>query len=289
MTGGEIFGAAGKAIGSAGKKFLDEDETSKKHLQKLAEGSPAMQAAADAYARRMAVKQEILLRLLKPLAHLFRVSRDYFEEEFAADMAVKTAEIPEEDLITPSPSVAIPAMAGLQYSLEHLELKEMYLNLLATATDGRRSKEAHPAFAEVIKQLSPDEARLLRSCFNKHTPIVKIVRWRGPGYSYLHTRLADLRDPRTGEQLDAELSAVYINNWIRLGLMEAIDKELGGKWHYEWARSSPAYVAAKANKKRFEHIRLESGDLVPTSFGERFARAVEIPIRDDCRWCDLRL
>ena len=37
----------------------------------------------------------------------------------------------------------------------------MYLNLLATAMDKDTVERAHPAFAEVIRQLTPDEARIL--------------------------------------------------------------------------------------------------------------------------------
>jgi hypothetical protein len=37
----------------------------------------------------------------------------------------------------------------------------MYVNLLATAMDRQTAEKAHPAFVEIIRQLTPDEARLM--------------------------------------------------------------------------------------------------------------------------------
>lgn len=161
MTSGEIVPVA-KAAAAVARVALGENHRAKDELAELAKNSEAMPAAAEVRARRIAVKQEILLNVYRPLAWIFRVRRDYFESgTFTADLAEKTAEIPEEHLTTPRASVAFPAMEGLGYSIDEPDLKEMYLNLLAAATDDRREEDAHPSFAEIIKQLSAQEAQLL--------------------------------------------------------------------------------------------------------------------------------
>src|SRR5450759_490020 len=159
MTGGEIAAVgAGKAILKAGAEALSEDSKTNAILGDLAKSSTAMQAAAEVRARRIAVKQEILLRIWQPFAKWFGVSSDYFETTFANDLAEKMVEVPQEEIVTPKVSVVAPAVQGLSYSLDEPNLKEMYLNLLAGASDQRRANKAHPSFAEIIKQLSADEA-----------------------------------------------------------------------------------------------------------------------------------
>lgn len=67
----------------------------------------------------------------------------------------------EDQLITPSPVVAIPALEAIRITGSEPTLRDMYLNLLAGAMDKDKAKNAHPAFVEMIKQLAPDEARIL--------------------------------------------------------------------------------------------------------------------------------
>ena len=69
--------------------------------------------------------------------------------------------VPEADMITVHPQISGPALDGLRYVDENGLIAEMFLNLLARAMDKRRVNEAHPAFVEIIRQLSPDEALIL--------------------------------------------------------------------------------------------------------------------------------
>jgi hypothetical protein len=174
MTGGEIA-AFGKAAEAVAKKALAEDEKTKDVLLRVAEDTPELKAAARTMAARVAVKEQIKLKLYQPLARLFGISSSYFEHTFQQDMAVKMNDVPLEHIITPSPSVAIPAMQSLSYTFEEPSLKDLYLNLLATASDDRWAHQAHPAFAEIIKLLAPDEARLLKSVLvRRQTPIARV-------------------------------------------------------------------------------------------------------------------
>ena len=70
----------------------------------------------------------------------FDKARIYFTERFPADMAQKAASIPPEAVVEPKASVAGPALQGLAFCHEEEDLKEMYLNLLASAMDDRVAK-----------------------------------------------------------------------------------------------------------------------------------------------------
>ncbi len=286
MTGPEIVPTASKAAAAA-KEALSEDDSVKAELLEAARDSPHMRAAADSYARRIALKQEILLRLFLPLALLVGVSRDYFDRDFAADLAEKIADTHEEHLTSPPPSVAVPAMQGLSYSLDEPDLKEMYLNLLATAADDRVSESAHPSFADIIKQLSPAEARELLDVLQ--VPVMPIVRLRlmaqsGPGGTLMCNHVLPYSSEPGGPPGEEPSLPVWVDNWVRLGLIDVdYGAHLTADGMYDFVRERPEYMRLVAMDERGEGaIDVDQGLLRPTDFGRRFRAAVSptVPPRE---------
>ncbi len=278
MTGCEIVPAAAKAAVSLTRKATD-DSDDKAALQQLAAESPHMKAAADSYARRVAVKQAVLLRIYQPLARFLGVSRAYFDTEFHEDMAKKVADIPEEHLTTPSPSVAIPTMQGLSYSVEEPNLKEMYLNLLATATDDRVADVAHPSFAQVIMQLSPREAPLLLEVLTAALlPIVRLGRLAtdGWGQTTVMSHLLPSYDDASGEPSEEPLLPAWVDNWVRLGIIEVdYNRNLVGAERYDWVKSLPEFQRlAAVDDRGVESLQVDPGIIRTTDFGARFLDAV---------------
>ncbi len=74
----------------------------------------------------------------------------------------KVDKIPEERLCDPEPYVAIPAIQQISYCYDSKELRNLYANLLASSMDKNKKKEVHPGYVDIIKQLTPDEAKLLK-------------------------------------------------------------------------------------------------------------------------------
>jgi Abortive infection alpha len=277
MTGGEII-AAGVGVGKA---VLGKDSSTKKQLAAMAAETPEMKAAAAAYARRVLLKQQILLRVYEPLAKLVGVSREYFERDFAAELAEKITNIPDENITTPSPSVAVPAMEGLARSLSEPSLKEMYLNLLAAATDDRRIGDAHPSFAEIIKQLSAEEAGLLSRILRQPRALIPIAR------VHVDTRMSGRRfdvgrhivhweGNGSRKPLNPEMGPVYVDNWIRLGLVDvSYHYRVAGSHRYDWIKNEPEIRRLQDEYSSLrEVVRVVMGKLTLTDFGERFGSAV---------------
>ncbi len=274
---------AAKATITAAQNALAEDQSVGKQLREIAKDSPTMKLAAEKYARRIAIKQHLLLKLYEPLAKWAGVSKSYFESDFAVDMAEKIADIPDEDLKSPPPSVAVPAMLGLGYSLDEPTLKEMYLNLLTTATDGRRGDSAHPSFAEIIRQLSGREARLLSECLRqKEVPIVQLKRTdtalAGGGFTVLQNHVLQLVNGDTNEAVEEALGAMWVDNWMRLGLMTAkYDEWLVQEGRYDWAEERPEVLRHRqVHGSDTVKIEAQRGLLHATDFGRRFEAAVSL-------------
>jgi hypothetical protein len=83
--------------------------------------------------------------------------------------------IPEHRIISPDPVVAGPAIEALRFAGHKEELRKLYANLLASSMDSETAHKAHPAFVEILKQLTPDEARLLTYMSpNTSYPVIQI-------------------------------------------------------------------------------------------------------------------
>ena len=70
-------------------------------------------------------------------------------------------QVPEEKRIEAHTQVAGPVLEGLRYVDETNIIADLFVNLLARSIDRDRVSEAHPAFVNIISQLSSDEAQII--------------------------------------------------------------------------------------------------------------------------------
>lgn len=75
----------------------------------------------------------------------------------------KLSKISPEKIVPPPLFVSAPTLQACCYAADSEELHNMFSSLLATAMNADTQHKAHPAFVEVIKQLSPLEASILSS------------------------------------------------------------------------------------------------------------------------------
>lgn len=135
----------------------------------------------------------------------------------------KIKKIPEEKLVEPEPYVAIPAIQQISYCQNSEELRELYANLLVASMNEDTKWDVHPAFVDIIKQLTPDEARYLTSLPDRILDIHPIIdvgvslsddaRGTSPVISnFTNYNIDKLEHP---EQICS-----YIDNLVRLKLIE---------------------------------------------------------------------
>src|SRR5688500_12654411 len=122
-------------------------------VMKAAGDNPDVKSAGAELGKTALTVTKAINAVLLPVAALnFAVDRAkrYFSESFEKDFAPKAQRIPPERFVEPKLAIAGPALQGLAFQHEEPPLKEMYLNLLASAMDSRSASGAHPAFVEVI-------------------------------------------------------------------------------------------------------------------------------------------
>lgn len=82
----------------------------------------------------------------------------------------KLKDVDPDAIVNPETYVAVPALQAISYSMDSEELRNLYANLISKAMVSYSKDEVHPAFVEIIKQLSPFDAKLINSLFNVEVP-----------------------------------------------------------------------------------------------------------------------
>lgn len=246
--------------------------------------SPEARQAASNLGKTAVTLTSALNNCLLPIAAInygIDKARRYFEENFSKDLAEKTADIPDENLIEPKASLASSIINRLAFSHDEIDLKEMYLNLLASSMDSEKMKNAHPAFVEIINQLSADEARVWQGVAKSlHMPIIEIRQKNVSNRTWntVKSHVMQYVELSTGEPVVEPNLELWVNNWIRLGMCSVdYDKTLAATGAYEWAESRPEYLQyLNDNKDVDEKIEIQHGVLRVTELGRVFSIAVAI-------------
>lgn len=131
---------------------------------------------------------------------------DYAIPKYFGDRKIK-----KENIITPDISIAGPAIEAMRYTANKQKIREMYKNLLGAAMNIDTADEVHPAFIEVIKQLTPNEAIFLEYLFGYRKAMIDYESTSG----FFNKNVIEISEEYSNEDTES-----YINNFIRLGLFE---------------------------------------------------------------------
>lgn len=69
--------------------------------------------------------------------------------------------VKNENMQSPNPNILIPTINGLSINPDDTLLGEMFFNILQSSVDKTRQEFLNPAFTEILKQLSKDEAIII--------------------------------------------------------------------------------------------------------------------------------
>lgn len=150
---------------------------------------------------------------------------DQIKDFVSTKVAERLKNVAPENIVTPKPNVAGPALESLRFTGHEESLSDMYANLLAASMDKNTEAGAHPAFVEIIKQLTPDEAKIL-ALFLVAMPFPLLnVRQNFKPRPDGQTGGLDVmvNYSQLGEIANCEfihLTPTYIDNICRLGLAE---------------------------------------------------------------------
>lgn len=198
-----------------------------------------------------------------------------------ATLTKRLRNIPPNQIVTPNPSVVGPAIEAFKFNGHNREMRELFANLISSSINAKNAHRTHPAFVEIIKQINPDEARILQhlAASDSYPRISRIQVtlgwWNEDKFKNLLNSVEGICE---GIKLDnPELVPSYIDNLRRLQLIEMTYEEKDELPGIQHTTRTITDVNEKVNKIiNARRRRIE--DMEFTSLGRQF---IEICISPD--------
>jgi hypothetical protein len=143
--------------------------------------------------------------------------------------------------------------------------------LMRRSNDVHVVEDTHPAFARILSEITPDEARVLRFLYLEGPqPALDIRTWRqlGIGSELVAEGLSMIGEHaglRNVDRID-----LYLTNLSRLGLLDFSREQVSNPTRYQVIEAQPKVAAALKSAGRAPKLIQRSIRL--TAFGEEFVR-----------------
>lgn len=204
------------------------------------------------------------------------------EYNFERRIAERLNNVPQDQLQTPPLLIAGPTLQALQYAIEEPTLREMYEKLITTAMNKQTASSAHPAFVEIIKQLTPDEAKIFNFLATEMAfPTITISTPARVAHSVLRNpHQYVIKDFNIAAErancgsLDFASTMSAIDNLIRLRLAYRLLEEreaVGNAEDYNQLKQhSTVQSTIKQLKEQNKGIQITHSGIEITEFGKQF-------------------
>ena len=197
------------------------------------------------------------------------ISYKYKLECFEDDFRGKVLTIQEGKLCEPNLLIAGPTLEALKYTYDVQELREMYVNLLSSSMNMDYVAIVHPSFVDIIRQLTPDEAKLLNLLKADGKHAVVDIRQQLPDDGGEVDIIKDFSHISYGVCECPENIGAYLGNLQRLGIITIPDnRHLSEDAHYDLIRNNPLIAPYVSEGKNV----FKKKCLIVTSFGENLLK-----------------
>jgi hypothetical protein len=218
----------------------------------------------------------VALMPISVMVHGFKEIEDKLKE----GLSRKLNGLDKSQIVEPPLNVVGPLLEKYKYNHDTGVLSDMFISLLANSMDSERSAESHPAFVDIISQLSPDEAKLFKAIsVSDVCPKIDLALKNVEKGSYNLVRKNLLNNSITIDLQFKNFIPAYIDNLQRLNLISvtsgSMQHHYSDEKHYEELLQSPIVKSLE------KLIDVEKQTVVPykgfisvTDFGKSFYRAV---------------
>ena len=152
------------------------------------------------------------------------LNKEYAIDETKKLLEKKLENVDPDKIVEPEAYVAVPAIQAISYSMNSEELRNLYANLLAKAMNSDTKDLVHPSFVEIIKQMSPTDALILKEINLNY--IIPFLRRSSKFDNYNATAQDPVLQARTNTTITlinfAKQNEIDFSlfNLLRLGLIE---------------------------------------------------------------------
>lgn len=107
------------------------------------------------------------------------LTAEELEEKYSVFLKKTINKVPKDDCIIPKGVVASPLLEHVKYVFDEDGLSDMFSNLLANSMSANIEKMVHPAFVEMLKQMSPLDVEFMNLYFRKNDIIeISELTWQ---------------------------------------------------------------------------------------------------------------
>lgn len=124
--------------------------------------------------------------------------------------------IPKEKIKEPDVAIAVPAIEALRYTAKEEVVREFFVNLLGASMNSDTTSLVHPAFVEIVKQLSVSDAKCLIYLKGYRKALIDFEVRINKEYTFVGSNAIDVP-----KEFKSNITS-HINNFIRLGIFEKV-------------------------------------------------------------------
>lgn len=191
-------------------------------------------------------------------------------EVFKQQLEDSINQIPADKKVEPSVQTTAQALENSKYCMDQDNLREMFLALITNSMNADFQKDAHPSFAEILKQMSPLDAEIIKVFKNSSLvglPICRYQENRNGGYqTLLENVFIDYFNP------NLEACSISISSLTRLGLLKVSYNDfILNNEVYKGFEVHPWFLLLKKNLPD-KNITIQKGIVSLTPLGRSFTR-----------------
>lgn len=207
------------------------------------------------------------------------ISYKYKLEQFEKDLIRRMNEIPSENIIEPPLNIVGSVIESLKYTFDTNELREMYMNLLTSSMDISKIQYAHPSYVDIIRQMTPLEAKILKKIVSEGRGIECSKITFNFEDKYFSKAMPKIFSPTLKiEDISPFLISSSIENLCRLGLIRHSTTSWITNFNYEDLKKDPYVVEVfnllkSNNPDKDINIKVTKECISMNDFGENFSNA----------------
>lgn len=234
----------------------------------------AVQPASKVVGKSLETVAKTVDTLLMPLRGVIW-GAEQFEDFLKNKVTKKLANTPPENIQSPDPKIAGPALESLRFTTEKdEELQDSYANLFANAMNKKSEGIAHPAFVEILRQFDQRDLQIAKVVLSSSgIPAITVnYRTKGKNEKFLLHRIVTLLGKQVKGIGDSDIQA-SIENLSRLGLLELeFSTRLTARAAYDAFEHLTIIKRAKSQVVSDDKLEYDQAPFVisPTEMGRRF-------------------
>lgn len=204
-----------------------------------------------------------------------KIKREVFLQDYKQKISKEILGIPEANIVEPQIRIVGPAIEASKFFIEEEYCREMFAKLIASACDKTKNNSVHPSFPEVIKQLTPIDARFLSAFKDFRTfPVTELTEKHSDEKVTPYPNLLfDLKTQTINFSQYEQLQLTKtVENLNRCGLVKLNSAVWELDYNYDSFKNHWFYQLIEKTVSEGSELRIKKYRLELTELGEEFLK-----------------